>query len=154
SGKHILVYQTSNSNTQLKQDLANLPFNFIVYALDEQGWSKNCVWKKFSAAEDFIADLASCQGVITNGGFTLITEALHLGKPILSVPVKGQFEQILNAYYVQKLGYGLTSNVLTPELMNEFAKRLPEFKKNISKYNSEKKQNWKKTLISLIKEIS
>ncbi len=153
SGNHILVYQTSNSNTQLKQDLANLPFSFIIYALDGKGWSKNCVWKKFSAKK-FISDLASCQGVITNGGFTLITEALHLGKPVLSIPVQGQFEQILNAYYIQNLGYGLTSNMLTPELMFSFVKHLPEFRKNIAKYNAKKKQSWKKSLNQIIKEVA
>jgi uncharacterized protein (TIGR00661 family) len=46
--------------------------------------------------------------VIANSGFSLICEALYLGKPYLAIPVRHQFEQVLNAYYVDKMGYGTT----------------------------------------------
>ena len=38
--------------------------------------------------------------VITSAGFTLLGEAVYLHKPVLAIPVEGQFEQILNAHYV------------------------------------------------------
>jgi uncharacterized protein (TIGR00661 family) len=40
-------------------------------------------------------------------GFSLVTEALHLGKPYLAVPVQHQFEQIFNAYWLDKMGHRL-----------------------------------------------
>ena len=35
-----------------------------------------------------------------------MTEALHLGKPYLAVPVSHQLEQTFNAYWLEKSGYG------------------------------------------------
>lgn len=53
---------------------------------------------------DFIADLARCRGVIANAGFTLTTECLHLGIPLMSKPLTGQIEQESNAVALEKLG--------------------------------------------------
>ena len=54
----------------------------------------------------FIEDLRTARGVIAGGGFTLMGEAVYLRKPMLAVPVAEQFEQILNARYLERLGYG------------------------------------------------
>jgi uncharacterized protein (TIGR00661 family) len=54
--------------------------------------------------EGFLHDLARCKGVIATAGFTLITESLHLGKPYLALPMRGQFEQELNALLLAELG--------------------------------------------------
>jgi len=45
----------------------------------------------------------SCSGIISNTGFALISEALVLGKKILTKPVSGQFEQIYNAQCLHTL---------------------------------------------------
>ena len=47
----------------------------------------------------FAADLRSARAVIANGGFTTLAEAIRLGKPVLSIPVRHQGEQELNAAY-------------------------------------------------------
>jgi UDP:flavonoid glycosyltransferase YjiC (YdhE family) len=44
--------------------------------------------------------------VICTAGFTLISEALYLGKPLLVVPNQGIFEQTLNALFLQRQGLG------------------------------------------------
>ena len=44
----------------------------------------------------FLRDLQECGGVIANAGFSLSSEALHLGKKVLLRPVTGQFEQESN----------------------------------------------------------
>lgn len=51
----------------------------------------------------FMDAVISCSGIITNTGFALISEALTLGKKILTKPVSGQFEQIYNAQCLQSL---------------------------------------------------
>jgi len=38
--------------------------------------------------------LQSCRRVICNTGFELITEAIHLGLPVLTKPLQGQYEQM------------------------------------------------------------
>lgn len=54
--------------------------------------------KRFSEA------LASCGGVIANGGFELPSEALFLGKKLLLKPLDGQFEQQSNVATLDLLG--------------------------------------------------
>jgi uncharacterized protein (TIGR00661 family) len=44
--------------------------------------------------------------VVAGGGFTLMGEAVYLGKPMFAIPVGKQFEQVLNGLWLEKLGYG------------------------------------------------
>ncbi|OTQ81032.1 hypothetical protein B6D14_02515 [Gilliamella apis] len=53
--------------------------------------------------DNFTQALLSCSGIISNTGFALISEALSLGKKILTKPVAGQFEQVYNAQCLQSL---------------------------------------------------
>lgn len=62
--------------------------------------------------EGFKTDLASCNGVITNAGFELGSEAIHLGKKLLIKPLKGQMEQLSNALALEKLGLGKSIDTL------------------------------------------
>ena len=39
-------------------------------------------------------------------------EAVHLRVPMLAIPLEGQYEQELNARYLDKLGYGRRADVL------------------------------------------
>ncbi len=108
-GDHVLVYQTSTSDQHLLPALKALPKSqFIVYGLRRNAVDDNCTLKDFSE-DGFVSDLASCRAVVTNGGLSLIHEAIYLRKPIFSVPVRHQFEQEMNARYIEKLGYGLNA---------------------------------------------
>ncbi|MFB6351325.1 MAG: glycosyltransferase family protein, partial [Bradymonadaceae bacterium] len=109
-GDHLLVYQSSDSFPEIEQWLFDLDRPVRAYGVrsgldepvDEQGVS----FRPFSETQ-FVQDLASCAGVVASAGFTLITEALHLGKPYLATPVGDQFEQLMNARYLEQLGYGM-----------------------------------------------
>jgi len=52
----------------------------------------------------FNQSLIHCTGIITGGGFETPAEALHLGKKIISIPIRGQYEQVCNAAALEKLG--------------------------------------------------
>lgn len=54
--------------------------------------------------EGFNKSLASCEGLLTGGGFEGPAEALHLGKKLLVVPMKFQYEQQCNAYALKQFG--------------------------------------------------
>ncbi|TWR28240.1 glycosyl transferase [Mucilaginibacter achroorhodeus] len=54
--------------------------------------------------EAFNASLASCTGLLTGGGFEGPAEALYLGKKVLMIPMRGQYEQQCNALSASKLG--------------------------------------------------
>jgi len=54
--------------------------------------------------EAFHHHLLDAEGVISNAGFELASECLHLGKKLLVKPLLGQFEQLSNALALQTLG--------------------------------------------------
>jgi len=131
-GWHILVYQTSESNLELLKLLKELDEEFIIYGFHKDEQDGNLTFKSFND-DEFFQDLATCRAIITNGGFTLISEALYLKKPVLSVPVKKQFEQILNAIYLDRLGYGEFHEDLEKEDVLNFLERLDTYRDNIKK---------------------
>ena len=105
-GDHVLVYVTSPA-PELAKLLASVRCRFIAYGFGREGKNEqgNILYKKPSI-DGFFADLTSARAIVANSGFSLVTEALHLGKPYLAVPVSHQFEQIFNAYWLEKSGYG------------------------------------------------
>lgn len=48
--------------------------------------------------------LANCEGLLTGGGFEGPAEALYLGKKVLMIPMKHQFEQECNAEAARQMG--------------------------------------------------
>ncbi len=104
-GEHVLVYQTSKTNRRLLRVLQSVPAKFIVYGLNREGTEGNVTFKRFNESA-FANDLASCRAVIMNGGYSLMSEAIVLGKPVLSEPVRKQFEQDLNARLLEREGFG------------------------------------------------
>ena len=94
----------------------------------------NIIFKPFSE-QGFINDLASAKAVIANGGFSFISEAVYLQKPIYSFPIKGQFEQWLNAAYIQKLGFGRHFPTLNSDSLKAFLFDLPYFQSQLNLYH-------------------
>ncbi len=54
--------------------------------------------------ENFNKSLENCAGLFTGGGFEGPAEALYLGKKVLLMPMKNQFEQTCNAAAAEELG--------------------------------------------------
>ncbi len=120
SGNHVLVYQTSSTNMDLLGVLKKFPRqSFVVYGFPRTGKENNLVFKRFSESE-FFKDLAEAKSVIANGGFSLLSEAVFLRKPILSIPIKGQCEQLINSLYLQKSGYGMMAESVSPAIIKGF----------------------------------
>jgi uncharacterized protein (TIGR00661 family) len=134
---HVLVYQTSTSDTKLLGELARAhECEFVVYGLGRSGKRGNCTLKEFSE-EGFVDDLATARAVVSNGGLSLIGEALFLGKPILSVPVGNQYEQILNARYLEHLGYGLEAPRIDADLLRLFLAESPKYANRVAKHRQD-----------------
>ena len=87
--------------------------------------------------EGFVEDLRTSRGVVAGGGFSLLSEAVYLGKPVLAIPLRGQFEQMMNARYLERDGYGLCAPVVTREILGEFLERLGEFERALAGYEQE-----------------
>jgi UDP:flavonoid glycosyltransferase YjiC (YdhE family) len=69
-------------------------------------------------------------------GFTLMTEAFYLRKPYLALPMRGQFEQELNAHWLAKLNYGINLRRIRSEAVGSFLYRVPDFKENLNDYRA------------------
>lgn len=128
--EHILVYQTSDSNLKLIELLKEFDYNFIIYGFYKEEIDGNLSFRNFNEV-GFFDVLASSKAVITNGGFNVISEAIYLNKPIFSMPVKKQFEQILNAIHLEKLGYGEFHDDPDKADLEKFLLNLDIYKKNI-----------------------
>ena len=132
TGDQVLVYVTSPAK-ELAALLKQVRCKFIAYGFGTEGQDGNIMFKKPSM-DGFLRDLASSKAVIANAGFSLVSEALYLGKPYLAMPVKNQFEQTFNAYYVDKLGYGAWWKELSKERIESFLFNLPVYIENLSGY--------------------
>jgi uncharacterized protein (TIGR00661 family) len=100
------------------------------YAEDLIKWHKNymglkihCFWDRKDMPEQFIPHenlifhlindtlfhdlLIRCKGYISTAGFESICEAMFLEKPVLMVPVEGQYEQACNAIDGEISGAGI-----------------------------------------------
>lgn len=145
-GKHVLVYQTSSASSSIKAKLKRMPGTiFYVYGMNKEGRDGNIIYKSFSET-GFVKDLASARAVIANGGYSLISEAVYLKKPVYSFPLENQFEQFVNAAYIQKLGYGMHAPGFTVSSIEDFLSRLDHYASNLSSY----KQDGNEVLFSLL----
>ncbi len=128
SGDHVLVYQTTSSDPRLIDALrAVRSARFVVYGLGRSETLGNVTLRAFDEAS-FVRDLASARAVVANGGFTALSEALVLGKPVLSVPVKRQPEQELNAAWLEALGVGVSEPAISSRALERFLARLSSFR--------------------------
>lgn len=151
---HIVVYQTSKESVKLVRRLKSLPDeNFIVYGFNKEETDGNLTYKLFNE-DEFYDDLASAKAVVCNGGFTFISEAIYLKKPIYSIPAKGNFEQVLNGYYVQKLGYGEYHEKMSINKLAKFLKKLPKYQKKLSTVKNRNNDGIIKELVYRIDKYS
>ncbi len=70
--------------------------------------------------EKFQHCLSRCNGVITNGGFELPSEALNVGKKLLLKPLNGQFEQMSNVATLESLGLASAMDFLDPSIVRDW----------------------------------
>jgi uncharacterized protein (TIGR00661 family) len=151
-GDHVLVYQTSDTFHDLVPTLQKMPGKFRVYGMKRDEELGNVTLKSFSE-EGFVEDLATARAVLAGGGFSLMGEAVYLGKPMLSVPLKGQFEQTANALYLQKLGYGEYHRDLTPDGIAHFLDNADRYADALRGYRQDRNTLIFQAIDRLIDEI-
>jgi len=139
SGEHLLVYQTGEGNEALATTLAKTGLECRIYGMrrgiTEEQVEGNLRYQPFSE-DGFIADLASCKGVVAGGGFTLMGEAVYMHKPMLAVPLGRQFEQVLNGRYLAREGFGaMTPSLDDPRAVLDFVGNLPRYADALASYH-------------------
>ena len=131
-GDSVVVYVTSAA-PELTELLKTVRQKFLCYGFNREGRDGNLEFRK-PALDTFLRDLSGCRAVIANAGFSLISEALHLGKPYLAWPVKRQFEQVFNAYYIGKTGYGAYWDDLNKQRVESFLFNLESYREKLGRY--------------------
>lgn len=151
-GEHFLVYTTGEGNTTIASTLQASGLPCRIYGmrrnLKEEVVEGNLRYQPFSE-DEFIADLASARAVIAGGGFTLMGEAVYLHKPMLAMPLARQFEQVLNARYLELEGYGrYTASLDDARTINDFVANLPKYEAKLATY----RQNGNEEIMRAIDE--
>lgn len=131
-GEHILVYQTSDSYKDLLNVLTSVDEKFVIYNGSRAIAGDNLVFRDYDEKQ-IVEDMAKAKGVIANGGFTLISESLYLGKPVLSIPIKMQYEQILNGRMIENMGFGKMTFRLTKAVLEEWLHMLDSYSSEVAK---------------------
>jgi uncharacterized protein (TIGR00661 family) len=151
-GEHLLVYQTTTTNDELIEILKQADVPCRVYGFRREETIGRIQLRDFSE-DGFIGDLASSRGVLATGGFSLMGEAIYLGKPVLAIPLRKQFEQTLNSLYLRKLGYGDYAEQLTLEDVRRFCERLDDFRHGLRQHKQDGNRKILAALDGVLAEI-
>ena len=147
-GNKILVYLTKKDSSILEK-LKNIRENFVVYGYNVKKKQGNI---EFKTRESFLQELKNCKAIIATAGFTLISEAIFLKKPYLALPLKGQFEQTLNALFLKKAGFGDYTENLTEKEIVYFLHKLNFYRKRLQNYKVDYNKLYK-VLDKILKEF-
>jgi uncharacterized protein (TIGR00661 family) len=139
-GEHLLVYQTAEGNDALVSALRDSGVPCRLYgmrrSIKEDQVEGNLCFRPFSE-DAFIEDLATARAVVAGGGFTLMSECVYLHKPLLAMPIGGQFEQTLNALYLEREGYGKYARALDGATLSAFLDAVPSYESNLARYSQD-----------------
>ncbi len=140
-GEHLLVYQTAEGHDGLADTLSATGVPCRIYGMRRgitaDQTDGNLCYRPFSE-DGFIEDLASARAVLAGGGFTLMGEAVYLHKPMLAVPLQGQFEQTINGRYLQREGYGrMAESLRDPATVQDFLAAIPACERRLAGYHQD-----------------
>ncbi|KAB2817763.1 glycosyltransferase family protein [Phaeocystidibacter marisrubri] len=104
-GDKVIVYLPAFGAKKLKRVLSAMPYRFIVFhkSVKSDFSEQNLEWKPINA-EKFSTELLRSKGVLCASGFELPAECLHLGISLVTIPIKGQYEQHCNAEALRQMG--------------------------------------------------
>ncbi|MGB3617192.1 MAG: glycosyltransferase family protein [Catalinimonas sp.] len=103
---HYTVYLPAYDDATLVRKLSHFPgARWRVFSKHNRGaFTEGNVEVRPVDNEAFVSSMASGRGVLCGAGFETPAEALFLGKRLMVVPMKGQYEQQLNAAALAHLG--------------------------------------------------
>lgn len=109
----LIKWHQSHSNYKIECFWDN-PDKNEIYEIDE-----NLIFFRINDSL-YIKSVSSSEGLLCTAGYEAICEAVYLGKPVLVVPVKNHFEQMLNSGLFNEIGFGLVSDTFDPEKLITF----------------------------------
>lgn len=124
---YITVYLPSFCRPQLEQiflPLNDTRFEIFCFQVSQPETVGNIRFLPVSK-KMFNRSFIHCTGIVTGGGFETPAEAIHLGKKIMSIPIRGQYEQQCNAAALKQLGI-TTLKAIDENFKDHFYKWLNE----------------------------
>lgn len=134
-GEHLLVYSSGAEGEIATLRDSGLPCR--VYGMrggPAEGTVDGNIEFKPRSNVGFVEDLRTARAVITGGGFSLMSEAVYLGKPMIAMPLHGQAEQLMNSRYLEREGFGIASSGLTPSELDRFMSDFDHFEERLAVY--------------------
>lgn len=113
NGGHITVYLPAHADEVIIPHLKRVPdVAWHVFSKHtKMAYHEKNVQVFPVAQEQFLKSFASCEGIITAGGFESPAEAIYMKKKILSVPMLNQYEQACNAEALKSAGVNVIKRI-------------------------------------------
>lgn len=110
---HITVYLPSFDDERILHKLRHFSkVEFQVFSKHiKSAYREKNFWVFPLNSKTFIRSMASSNGVLCNAGFGTAAEALYLGKKMLVIPMKTQYEQACNAEVLKSMGVTVIKNL-------------------------------------------
>ena len=124
-GRHVLVYMRRIARPAVMEALAACGREVFIYGLGQRPTEGRL---HFLAIDErrFLEHMAGCDAVISTAGNQLVGEALYLRKPMLVMPEERNFEQSVNAYFLEQSGGGWAERgTLTAARLGAFLEMTP-----------------------------
>lgn len=110
---HITVYLSAYERHCLEDHFRAFPhlhFHWFLKETKEITREGNITFHPVNT-ELFNKSLLNCHGIITGGGFETPAESLFLGKKLLCIPIRGQYEQRCNAAALRQMGVKVLDDI-------------------------------------------
>ncbi|TVR18332.1 MAG: hypothetical protein EA391_02465 [Balneolaceae bacterium] len=112
---HVTVYLPAFHHDVLKKIFVQIPSVewHIFSPACKQSFSVENVHISPIGNQPFLKSMKSGLGVITSGGFETCAETMYLGKKLMVIPIKNQYEQLCNAAALKKMGVKVVKKINT-----------------------------------------
>jgi uncharacterized protein (TIGR00661 family) len=133
TGKHLTVYIRRHLSNNLLQALRECGCEVRIYGLGRQPSSGGLKFFDVNLHR-FIEDLATGRALLSTAGNQVIGEAFYLGKPVFAIPEPGNFEQEINAHFINMSGGGISGEMdaVTTGSIRQFLNNTGVFAAHIS----------------------
>lgn len=118
---HITVYLPSYCEPQLVEIFSQFKdFRFEIFSRESSTMNQKGNITFIPVDKHlFNKSLITCDSIITGGGFETPSEAIHLGKKVMAIPIGGQYEQMCNAAALKEMGV-MTLDKINGNFKNDF----------------------------------
>lgn len=110
---HYTVYLPSYDERYIVEILKKVDVPWEIFSKHYKGepFTEGNVTVRKVENGSFVQSLSSCQGLLCNAGFDTPAEALYLGKKLMVIPMKRQYEQECNAEALKGLGIPVVDKI-------------------------------------------